>query len=146
MRKKLSILVLILVLGSVASLFFSGCAGAGSIPKPPEIKYDIRGQWTLTRILEQGSNSLKIVGTFTGDKERGTVVPESGISGTYNVGGDDGVQVEFHFSYYDNGIKVFENFLGKFINEDYMMGSGTKVEYDNELPFRRNLAWGATRN
>lgn len=147
MKKKISVIVLILLLGSGVSLFFAGCAGTGSIPEDPEIKYDIQGQWTISRVFGEGSSySLEIVGTFTGDKKNGTMVPESGISGIYHVGGEDGVQVEFHFSYYENGNRVFENFQGKFINEDYMKGSGTIVEYINDIPNHRVLAWGATRN
>jgi hypothetical protein len=144
MRKKLSVFVLILVLGSVASLISSGCAGAGSIPEPAEIKYDIRGQWTIKRIFDR--NTLTIVATFTGDKNNGAMVPDSDISGIYHVGGNGGIQVEFYFSYYENGNQVFENFQGTFTNEDLMTGTGSKQEYFDGLPFHVEFAWGATRN
>lgn len=127
MRKKLSVFVLILFLGSGVLLFFPGCAGTGSIPEDAEIKYDIQGQWALNRVFK--NYSLKINTTFTGDKKNGTMVPESGISGIYHVGGEDGVQVEFYFSYYEEGNRVFENFRGEFINADSMTGTGSKQEY-----------------
>jgi hypothetical protein len=144
MKKKLSLLMLIVVVGSVS--FFPGCAGTGEIPEPAEIKYDIQGTWTITRIFREGAYSLVIIGTFTGDKKHGTMVPESGISGPYNVGGDDGVQVEFYFSYYENGNKIFEHYRGRFINEDYMSGTGTKSEDIDGHSVNWEFAWGATRN
>ncbi|HLP45360.1 MAG TPA: hypothetical protein VK469_05415 [Candidatus Kapabacteria bacterium] len=146
MKEKLTLLILMLILVVGSSVFFSGCAGTGSIPEPAEIKYDIRGQWTLNRIFSQGAYSLKILGTFSGDKKEGNIVPESGISGIYRVGGNEGVQVEFYFSYYENGNKIFEQYHGHFVDEDNMIGTGTMSEYFDGHPSKQEFAWSAIRN
>lgn len=144
MKEKLTLLILMLILVLVSSAFFSGCAGTGSIPEPAEIKYDIRGQWTINRVFEY--YSLKISGTFTGDKKEGNIVPESGISGIYRVGGNGGVQVEFYYSYYENGNKIFEQYHGHFVDEDNMIGTGKKSGYIDGHPSKQEFAWSAIRN
>lgn len=144
MRKKIFVFVLILFLGSGVLLFSPGCAGIGSIPEDAEIKYDIQGQWTINRIFDR--YTLTISATFTGDKKNGTMVPESGNSGPYNVGGEDGVQVEYYFSYYENGCKITEQYRGRFTNEKFMNGTGIWSEYIDGHYGKREFAWGATRN
>ena len=149
MRKKIQILTLVLITTVSVILFHSGCK-TNRTPEQSEIIYDIRGDWLINRIYSSitgETTTSNIICTFTGSKKNGTAVPESGETGTYNVGGDSGVEVEFFFSYYENGVKISEGYRGRFINEHHMEGTGTKKTEDEQapFPFQEDFAWGAER-
>jgi hypothetical protein len=132
MNKKIVFFLVIFITGILLWQF--GCKG-NRIPPTGEIIYDIRGEWTINRVFG-GVRSSKILCTFSGTKTNGTVTPESGRAGTYKVGGETGIQVEFFFyshEYQPDEEETYEHYRGKFIDENYMEGTGSF------------FAWGAVR-
>jgi hypothetical protein len=125
-------------------LFHQGCTES-RLPEQAEIKYDIQGEWDIL-MIEMDRYKFKRICTFIGTKKRGTVVPTEGESGTYNAGGEHGIAVEFFFwTYYPDGQKVFEYYLGEFIDENYMEGTGRYKGEEEPYPYRTPFAWGAHR-
>jgi len=92
---------------TVSLLVQSGC-NVNRIPPTGEIIYDIRGEWTINRVFGD-TYSTRIVCTFTGTETKGTVTPESGRPGTYDVGGETGIQVQFFLFTNEYGEEVFES-------------------------------------
>lgn len=87
-----------------------------------EIYYDIRGEWTI--IFNNDGRVLdRIKCTFSGSKESGTVTPETGKAGTYVVGGESGYQVEFNFWAFGTTEGYYDQYVGQFIDSNYMEGS-----------------------
>ena len=122
--------------------FHQGCY-TSRIPEQDEIKYNIVGEWEITMIEAEMFVSKRVC-TFVGTIKKGDAVPAEGVSGTYKVGGQFGVAVEFFFwTYYPDGQKVFEFYRGNFISDDYMEGTGT-YKGENEL-YGTPIAWGANR-
>lgn len=105
-----------------ALLFHTGC-GVKRIPPTGEIIYDIRGVWNVN--IGVGGHQDKAVCTFTGAKKEGTVTPETGAAGTYKVGGETGMKVEFYFFLRENDINSYKYCLGHFVDGNYMEGVGT---------------------
>lgn len=142
MKNKTLNYVLILFSLLLVGLFHQGCTGS-RIPEQAEIKYDIQGDWEISAIKSTTYRVNRIC-TFIGTKKKGTVVPTEGESGTYKAGGEHGTAVEFFFwTYDDDDMKVFENYRGNFINENYLEGTGLfKREED---VYGGGIAWGAHR-
>ena len=103
------------------ALFQSGC-NVNRVPPTGDIIYDIRGVWTINR--NAGFITHRIECTFTGTLTDGTVTPETGTPGPYDVGGETGVQVKFYFWSKEKDPNYFEDFIGKFIDANHMEGSG----------------------
>ncbi len=119
MRDRVSIIIMVFIIGPL--LFQNGC-GVSRIPPTGEIIYDIRGEWTINMLI--GSNTQKFVCKFTGTKTEGVVTPEGGDPGTYKVGGETGIQVEYFFFSSKDDLESYRYCLGRFIDEDYMEGAG----------------------
>lgn len=124
MRKKLSVLIITLIIGLL--VFHVGCK-LNRIPPTGEIIYDIRGEWTINFYYGIKSHCV-----FTGTKTEGVVTPAVGNSGTYKVGGETGIQVDFYFYTDKNDKTSYINCLGRFHDANYMEGAGS-------------MSWGAVR-
>lgn len=124
MKNKLSALLIILIIGLL--VFLQSCK-LNRIPPTGEIIYDIRGEWTFNFFY-----NIKSRCTFTGTKTEGVVTPVDGDPGTYKVGGETGIQVEFYFYTDKNDKTSYIDCVGRFHDENYMEGAGS-------------LSWGAVR-
>jgi hypothetical protein len=124
MKNKLSALFIILIIGLL--VFLQSCK-LNRIPETGEIIYDIRGEWTINFFY-----SMKSHCTFTGTMSEGIVTPVGGDPGTYKVGGETGVQVEFFFYTNKDDKSSYMYCVGRFHDDNYMEGAGS-------------ISWGAVR-
>ena len=92
-----------------------------------EIIFDIRGEWAINFFYNR-----KYRCTFTGTKTEGVVTPVDGAPGTYKVGGETGIQVEFFFYTHKDVKASYIYCVGRFHDENYMEGAGS-------------TSWGAVR-
>ena len=118
MRKKL--LLLIPVFGFISFLLCQACKDA-RLPEDKAIKYSILGEWQATTLYPNGE-AHRVICTFTGSKQNGTVTTDNGGSGTYTVGGQAGITAKWSFIYYKNGLKFTEGYEGEFIDENTISG------------------------
>jgi hypothetical protein len=132
---------ILIITAFLGFLFITGCK-MQRVPDQAEVKYSVQGEWRINR--EYFPNIKSIICVFTGNKESGTVMPEEGESGYYSVGGEHGDEIRFSFSYYEDGVRVVEDFKGKFSTENNMSGTFT-TKYGDILPLGE-LFWGANRN
>ena len=129
------------ITASLGFLFITGCK-MQRVPDQTEVKYSVQGSWTINR--DYFPNIKSIICVFTGTRESGTVMPEEGESGNYSAGGEHGDEIRFSFSYYEDGVRIVEDYKGKFSSENNMNGTFT-TKYGDNLPLGE-LFWGANRN
>ncbi len=121
------------------ALFQTGCPGTAEIPSTGEIIYDIRGTWSLysefgfiVTINGEIQTVERMDCVFSGTNTDGTITPQYGRPGTYDVGGESGVQVKFHF-YENEANESYQAMMGFFHNKDYMEGAQSEVWSANRV-------------
>ncbi len=129
---KTTTLVLIKLVIIALALFQTGCPGTAEIPPTGDIIYDIRGTWSIYakygfNVVINGETQLVecMDCTFSGTKTDGTITPQYGKPGTYDVGGESGVQVKFHF-YENEANESYQAIMGFLHSNDYMEGTYTE--------------------
>jgi hypothetical protein len=111
----------LIFIAAVSCLLCCPACKEARLPEDLGVKYSIQGVWQATTLYANGE-AHRVMCTFTGSKQSGTVTTDNGGSGTYNVGGQAGITAKWSFSYYSNGNKVTEEYDGDFTDENTICG------------------------